>query len=203
MGMTYHGAQFLSTCETRKQVITSKEQRQDKHRIKVMDFVIPKGRKWQEEISHQMISESNRSNSIVVVQSLSHVRFFATLRTVACQALLSMEISRQEYWSGLPFPSPGYLPNPGIKPTSPAFAGRLFTAQPPGKAQISSDLGILWSMTLPSEPEAPPSKSFILFLERQHMFADEQSYQPVSCLLDFRSPLAFPYSVSPNWLYFC
>ena len=41
--------------------------------------------------------------------------------TVACQALLSMEFSRQEYWSGLPFPFPGDLPNPGIKPSSPAL----------------------------------------------------------------------------------
>ena len=40
---------------------------------------------------------------------------------VACPASLSMEISRQEYWSGLPFPSPGYLPNPGIKPGSPVL----------------------------------------------------------------------------------
>lgn len=46
MGMIPHGADFLPTCETRKQVIISKEQRQDKHRIKVTDFVIPKGRKW-------------------------------------------------------------------------------------------------------------------------------------------------------------
>ena len=41
--------------------------------------------------------------------------------------------SRQEYWSGLPFPSPGGLPDPGIKPASPALAGRFFTAEPPGK----------------------------------------------------------------------
>ena len=43
----------------------------------------------------------------------------ATLRTVACQAPLSMEFSRQEYWSGLPFPPRGDLPHPGIKPESP------------------------------------------------------------------------------------
>ena len=50
--------------------------------------------------------------------------------TVACQAPLSMGFSRQEYWSGLPFPSPGDLPNPGIKftsPESPALASRFFT----------------------------------------------------------------------------
>ena len=58
---------------------------------------------------------------IVVVWSLSHVQLFATLWTVAHQALLSMDFSRQEYWSGLPFPSSGDLPEPGIKPTSPAW----------------------------------------------------------------------------------
>ena len=49
------------------------------------------------------------------------------------QASLSMEFSRQEYWSGLPFPSPAVLPDLGIKPTSPALAGRFFTTEPPGK----------------------------------------------------------------------
>ena len=48
--------------------------------------------------------------------------------TVACQASLFMKFFRQEYWSGLPFPPPGYLPNPGIKPVSPALAGGLFTS---------------------------------------------------------------------------
>ena len=49
---------------------------------------------------------------------------------VAHQALLSMEFSRQEYWSGFPFPSPGDLPNPGVKPTSSALAGGFFTTEP-------------------------------------------------------------------------
>ena len=54
--------------------------------------------------------------------------------TVACQAPLSMGFSRQEYWSGLLFPSPGNLPNPGIDPVSFAMAGGFFTTEPPGKA---------------------------------------------------------------------
>ena len=54
-------------------------------------------------------------------QSLSCVWFFATSWTVAHQAPLSMKFSRQEYWSGLPFPSSGDLPDPGIKPKSPAL----------------------------------------------------------------------------------
>ena len=69
-----------------------------------------KGKKWSE------------------VKWLSRVRLFATLWTVACQAPLSMGFSRQEYWSGLPFPSPGDLPDPGIEPGSPALwaDGRRF-----------------------------------------------------------------------------
>ena len=57
----------------------------------------------------------------------------ATLWTVAHQVPLSMGFSRQEYWSGLPLPSPGDLPNPGIKPASPSLAGRFFATEPPGK----------------------------------------------------------------------
>ena len=53
--------------------------------------------------------------------------------TVAHQAHLSMGFSRQEYWSGLPFPPPGDLPNPGMELVSPALAGGFFTTEPPGK----------------------------------------------------------------------
>ena len=55
-----------------------------------------------------------------------------TLWTVACQAALPMEFSRQEYWSGLPFPPPENVPHPGIEPQSPTLAGRLFTTEQPG-----------------------------------------------------------------------
>ena len=58
---------------------------------------------------------------------------FGTPWNVALQAPLSLEFSRQEYWSGLPFPSSGALPDPGIKPESPVLAGRSFTAEPPGE----------------------------------------------------------------------
>ena len=56
-----------------------------------------------------------------VVWTLSHAQLFETPWTVACQAPLSKGFSRQEYWSGLPFPSPGDLPNPGTEPGSPAL----------------------------------------------------------------------------------
>ena len=73
--------------------------------------------------------------------SLSHAQLFATPWTVALQAPLSMEFSRQDYRSGLPFPSPGDLPNPGIKPSSlvsPTLASESFTTEPPGKLSIKS-----------------------------------------------------------------
>ena len=56
--------------------------------------------------------------------------------TAAHQAPLSVGFSRQEYWSGLPFPPPGNLPNPGVKPTSLALAGGCFTTELPGKPEI-------------------------------------------------------------------
>ena len=68
-------------------------------------------------------------------QLLSHVQLFVTPWTVDHQAPLSMEFSRQEYWSGLPFPTPGDLQVPGIKPTSflsLALAGRFFTIRATG-----------------------------------------------------------------------
>ena len=60
---------------------------------------------------------------------------FATLWTVAHQAPLSMEFSRQEYWNGLPLPLPGDLPDPGIKPVS-CLAGKFFATEPPGKTLL-------------------------------------------------------------------
>ena len=59
---------------------------------------------------------------------------FVTPWTAACQTSLSMGYSRQEFWSGLPFPSPGDLPDLGIKLTSPALASGLFITEPPGNS---------------------------------------------------------------------
>ena len=67
------------------------------------------------------------------MKSLSHVRLFATPWTVAYQAPQSMEFSRQEYWSGLPFLSPWDLPDLGIKPGSPALQADALLSEPPGK----------------------------------------------------------------------
>ena len=70
---------------------------------------------------------------MVKVKSLSRVRLFVTPWTVAYQAPPSMGSSRQECWSGLPFPSPGDLPDPGIEPRSPALQADALPSEPPGK----------------------------------------------------------------------
>ena len=75
----------------------------------------------------------NSSWNISEVKSLSRVQPFATPWTVAYQALPSMGFPRQEYWSGLPFPSPGDLPNPGMEPGSPALQTDTLPSEPPGK----------------------------------------------------------------------
>ena len=66
--------------------------------------------------------------------SLRHVQLFVTLWMVAHHAPLSMRFSRQEYWSGLPFPSPGDLSDPGMEPRSPASWVDSLPSEPPGKA---------------------------------------------------------------------
>ena len=81
------------------------------------------------------------------MKSLSRVRLFATLWTVAHQTPLSMGFSRQEYWSRLPFPSPGDLPNPGIKLRSPAMQAdslptELSGKRPPPRLQKKEDCNL-------------------------------------------------------------
>ena len=70
------------------------------------------------------------------VKSLSCVRLFATPWTIAYQTPPSMGFSRQEYWSGLPFPPPGDLPNPGIEPRSLALKADAVTSEPQGSPNI-------------------------------------------------------------------
>ena len=74
---------------------------------------------------------------ILVVQSLSHVRLLQP-HGLYRQAPLSMGFSRQEYWSGLPFPSPGHLPDPGIEPRSPALQADSLPTELPGNTQRNS-----------------------------------------------------------------
>ena len=76
----------------------------------------------------------------VKVKLLSHVWLFATPWTIAYQVPPSMGFSRQEYWGGLPFPSPGDLPNPGIEPGSPPLKADTLPSEPPGKSSTLSYL---------------------------------------------------------------
>ena len=69
-------------------------------------------------------------------KAFSRVQLFATRWTVICQAPLSMEFSRQEYWSGLPRPFPRYLPDPGTAPGSPALQADSLPFEPPGKPSV-------------------------------------------------------------------
>ena len=74
------------------------------------------------------------------MKSLSRVRLFSTPWTVAYQAPPSMGFSRQEYWSGVPFPSPEDLSKPGIEPKSPTLQADSLPSEPPGKPQPGADL---------------------------------------------------------------
>ena len=78
------------------------------------------------------------------MKSLSRVRLFATPWTIAHQTPPSMGFSRQEYWSGLPFPSPGDLPDPGIEPGSPALEAEALTSEPPGKPRKHYFINTVW-----------------------------------------------------------
>ena len=73
-----------------------------------------------------------------MVKLLTCIRLFVTLWTIACQAPLSMGFPGQEYWSELPLPSPGNLPNPGIEPASPTLAGGFFTTEPQEASNYNS-----------------------------------------------------------------
>ena len=98
--------------------------------------------RWYTSLGHSICRFSFKKWK-VKVKSLSRVWLFATPWTVAYQAPLSMGFSRQEYWSGLPFPSPGDLPDPGIKLGSPAFQIDALTSEPPGKSFFKKRKGII------------------------------------------------------------
>ena len=80
------------------------------------------------------------------VQSLSRVQLFVTPWTVAYQASPSMGFSKQEYWSGLPFPSPEDLPDPGVEPGSPTLQADTLTSEPPGKERSIIKETSIWGV---------------------------------------------------------
>ena len=92
------------------------------------------------------------------VKLLSRVWLFATPWTIAHQAPLSMGFSRQEYWSGLPFPSPGDLPDPGIEPRPRALQADTLTSEPPGKP-LSWLTPLIFFLSLQLYFHGPPKRS--------------------------------------------
>ena len=95
-------------------------------RLQPLPTVSPNLRMWK--------TQNTAPDSLKVkVKSLSRVWLFAAPWTISYQAPLSMGFSRQEYQSRLPFPSPGNLPNPGIKPGSPTLQADALLSEPPGK----------------------------------------------------------------------
>ena len=96
----------------------------------------------------------------------SPIQLCATLWTGAHQAPPSMGFSRQEYWSGLPFPSPQDLPNPGIKPMSPALAGRFFTTEPPGKPSLTHQC----SKRFPQSCQSYPHPAIVFCAKGEEIF---------------------------------
>ena len=97
-------------------------------------------RRWKEAVAEHQKRRFCIINRNVAggAQPLSRVRLFAIPWTVVYQAPLSMGFLRQEYQSGLPFPSPENIPNPEIEPSSPGLAGKFFTTEPPGKPNFLS-----------------------------------------------------------------
>ena len=91
---------------------------------------------WKRSVFIPIPKKGNAKECSSEAKSLSHVRLFATPWTVAYQAPPSVGFFRQEYWSGLPFPSPGDLPNPGIEPRSPALQADALLYEPSGKPRL-------------------------------------------------------------------
>ena len=116
------------------------------------------------------------------VKSFNRVRLFATPWTVAHQAPPSLGVSRQEYWSGLPFPSLGDLPDPGIDPRSPALQAVTLTSEPPWKPMGTQIITIYRELSI-NEKSWKTSRKDFLQLKRQGSNHSETRYvqsRPVS-----------------------
>ena len=143
----------------------------------------------------------------VKVKSLSRVQLFAPPWTVAYQAPQSMEFSRQEYWSGFPFPSLGDLPKPGIEPESPALKTDALPSEPPGKPKVC--LGgcklktlKLWHTQKPKERDCTHLFFKILFLvfKMKHGYSTMLTVALVSTVEQSESDMCI--SSLPFWISF-
>ena len=130
------------------------------------------GEKWS---TYWVITETislklNTCMCVCVCQGLNHIRLFVTPWTVAHQASLSMKLSREEYWSGLPFPSPGDPPNLGVEPRSPALQADSLFSESPGESKLSTQ--ILFNNIFYEHMEAYISNISILTLKNAHYFVE-------------------------------
>ena len=112
------------------------------HILKILSFWVTSGNRSLQgnlllpsikELTTFLLATHIKHLKALKVKSLSCVQLFATPWTIAYQGPLSTGFSRQEYWSGLQFPSPGNLPNQGIEPGSPSFQADALPSEPPGK----------------------------------------------------------------------
>ena len=120
----------------------------------------------------------------VKVELLSHVRLFASPWTVARQASLSMGFSRQEYWSGLPFPCTGDLPDPGIEPGSATLQADSLLSEPQGSQALEHRLnscgtGAWCSMVCGIFPDQGLKPHLLCLLHRQAFFTTEPPGKPL------------------------
>ena len=124
--------------------ITSQAEEQSISREKPVACKLPPGSV--QSATGCLLTESGDGSVLksgLVAQLFSHVQLFVTLWTATCQAPLSVELSKQEYRSRLSFPFPGNLPDPGVRPASPALASRVFTTEPPENPIKGYDLMFL------------------------------------------------------------
>ena len=128
---------------------------------------------------------------VCVFELLSRVRFLATPWTIARQAPLSMGFSRQEYWSGLPFPSPGDLPNLEIEPGSPALQADSLPSEPQGKPQ-NTLLSLLLSRSVVSDYLQPCG------LQLQRYASEDLPLPGPSGCPRSQTAAARPYRASPS-----
>ena len=114
--------------------------------MKCKNYVKTNYRACRKQISRQIPKQSaNRNLELWEASGHQHGFVFSSACvlncvpwTVDCHTPLSMELSRKEHWSKLPFSTPGNLPNPGIKPMSPVLVGRFLTTEPPGKPVLKA-----------------------------------------------------------------
>ena len=140
-----------------------------------------------------MLPSSNAWGSLMSrspVCSVMCPAVFDPMETVAHQVPLSMGLSRQEYWSGLPFPPPGDLPDPEIEPASPvspALAGRIFTTVPPGKSW-----GSLNCFTLVFLRFCQETLSWLAVLMYRNFLSDDASMNCLSFIYQVRKFFSLP-----------